>query len=163
VFFSNFNRLRGERGAKIPAEGLREFERNLETPAALPPKFGPMQALLDDGEILAIHPSHECFGRLRRAHRRIYLMYVAEFRRDVRAVVRARLTDVNARAAWPELGSAIGLACKLTTICGGFYLVWCAHGLRFGNGRRAVRRLLEIHQSTVGPLHIDLAPVTTET
>lgn len=140
-----------------------QFVRELETPAAMPLKFGPMQALLDDGEILAIHPSATCFAKLRRAHRRIYLMYAAEFRRDARAVVRARLTDVNARAAWPELGPALRLACKLATICGGFYVVWCAHGLRFGNGRRAVRRLLEIHQSTVGPLHIDLGPVTTET
>jgi hypothetical protein len=138
-----------------------EFERDLETPSAMPPKFGPMQALLDDGEILAIHPSNKCFATLRRAHRRIYLMYVAEFRRDARAVVRARLTDVNARAAWPELGPALGLSFKLATICGGFYLVWCAHGLRFGNGRRAVRRLLEIHQATVGRLQLDLAPVTT--
>jgi hypothetical protein len=138
-----------------------EFVRDLEAPAAMPPKFGPMQALLDDGEILAIHPSDKCFVTLRRAHRRIYLMYVAEFRRDSRAVVRARLTDVNARAAWPELGSAVGLACKLATICGGFYLVWCAHGLRFGNGRRAVQRLLEIHQAKIGPLHVHLAPVTT--
>lgn len=132
--------FRNEPGG-IPPASEREFSV----------KFAPMQALLDDGEILAIHPSDQCFSRLRRAHRRIFTMYVAEFRADAAAVVRARLTDINARSAWQELGATLALASKLSVIWGGFYLVWCAHGLHLGNGRRAVTRLLEMHQTLALP------------
>jgi hypothetical protein len=102
-----------------------------------------MRRLLDDDDILAISPTPEIFRRSRRAHRRIYRMYVGEFRVEAAAFLRDRLLAIAADEAWGDLAGVLRLTAKLGSIWIGFHLAWAGHGIHVFRMERLVTRLLK--------------------
>ncbi len=108
-----------------------------------------MRRLLDDDEILAISPPPKTFWRLRRAHRRIYRMYVGQFRVEASAFLRDRLLAIAADEAWGELAGVLQLTAKLGSIWLGFHLAWMGHAVHAFRAERLVIRLLNSCQTSL--------------
>jgi hypothetical protein len=114
-----------------------------------PRRFEPMRRLLDDDDILAISPPAKTFSRLRRAHRKIYRMYVGQYRVEASAFLRDRLLAIAADEEWGELAGVVRLTAKLGSIWLGFHLAWMGHGLHAFRAERLVTRLLRVYQASL--------------
>jgi hypothetical protein len=116
-------------------------------------RYQPMAFLFDDADALSIGPSRKSFRRLRSQRRRIFRMYVAEFRRESLVVIEERLAAIGRNGEWDDLGPAIARTGRLFTIWLKFYRAWFLHGLHAGRvAPQMVQESLKTFESLLSPV-----------
>ena len=105
-----------------------------------------MQRLLDDADIRSVQPSPRVFRKLRRERRRIYLMYVREFRVQALAALRDRFALIGRNDQWDQLAPALERAGEYFAIWINLHLAWLSHGVGV-SGTDRVRECLQQYEA----------------
>jgi hypothetical protein len=108
--------------------------------------FQPMQRLLDDADIASLRPPARTFRKMRRDRRRIYLMYVGEFRTQAIHSLLDRFAVIGRNDEWDQLGPAVERAGKFFRIWFNLHLAWAGHGIGVSSVDR-VRKCLRQYQA----------------